>query len=104
MSERYRFRPDDLVICINDTPPFAGAPMGALCKGTIYTVAHVGQEWSGEEFLGLEEIDPVPGFYGYMAWRFRPVDDHRLDVFRVALRTAPTRKGVVVDAVEGCRP
>lgn len=93
----YRFRPGDIVVCVEDAPPFAGAPMGGLREGHVYLVAYVDDDLLRGAFLGLEGVGPAKGYHGYLARRFRPADPRRIDVFRSILRQAPVHMAPVED-------
>lgn len=93
------FHVGQLVECIDDELPTnldletTIPDLNGLTRGRIYTVRWAGRftRNDGDTHFGvrLNEIvrpeDDVP----YLAGRFRPVDDSRLDVFRKALVRKP---------------
>jgi hypothetical protein len=83
--------------CIGTWPcGCCGAPTNVVL-GTVYTVKAV---WpTCDEGFGIELVETAPVEHeAYNAERFRPVDDSALDIFREALRKAPTRSGPPVKA------
>lgn len=90
-----KFHPGQLVECIDDALP-TNIDLGTtipdlhgIKKGRIYTVRWAGRftRNDGDTLFGvrLSEIVRPEGDVPYLADRFRPVDDSRLDVFRAML-------------------
>lgn len=88
------------VVCVDARPAREGAIwFSRLVKGRIYTVNKADNfHWSEEGIVKsfwLEEVkrnENIP----YGAWRFRPIDESRLDQFRVHLN--PKKVEEKVDA------
>lgn len=106
------FRPDQLVVCVDDrTPeqrgivqPLGGSwvgSMGGLKRGCIYTVRQCADTrffgpcvWLREivrppQGADSPEVWGVTAEPGFMASRFRPLDDSKLSIFREMLAPSP---------------
>ena len=106
----WEFRPGMRVVCINDSY----TPEGRLAlaihniqkpkKGRVYTIRDVMSEpIQGHLVVRLVEIVNAPAPYinsdiiepFYLAKRFRPLDEKRLDVFRQHLVPAPRERATL---------
>ncbi|MGB3830899.1 MAG: hypothetical protein WA975_03435 [Mesorhizobium sp.] len=103
------FSPGQFVLCFNDEPEDLGPNieplMDGLARGKVYTIRWSGRAYTrkGKAYDGvrLEEIardsgtlEPKQIDHPFMASRFRPLPDGRLDVFRAALTKANLREAV----------
>lgn len=87
------------VVCVDATARDCRAwtPDEALEKGIVYTIARVFSHPCGEidEFVELVErrrsefCKEYWGHRGYSIYRFRPLDERRLDIFREMLVSPP---------------
>lgn len=87
------------VVCVDATDGGGCFPptMDGLLKGAVYTVRWAGLSVSSREAIRVEEITrtKLPGTdheVGFLASRFRPVDETRLEVFRQMLAPTPRVK------------
>jgi hypothetical protein len=98
------FHPGQLVVCVNDDAFYGGWCVCGLRRGTVYTVRDT-EECAGFYIPGvrLREIDrsicrnarhQFPVDFPFGAFRFRPIDETRLAVFRQALTPVPTKETV----------
>jgi len=83
------------VVCVDASPGREyGEWFDRLVKGKIYTVRKSGDfDYGGNGIaysFWLEEVQRSKDS-PYAAWRFRPLDETRLDQFRVHLKTVPKR-------------
>ncbi|PZO78466.1 MAG: hypothetical protein DI629_12275 [Mesorhizobium amorphae] len=94
------FRPGMRVVCVDadplpDTDWYCGEEPQV---GAIYTLDHVFTDTDGELVVLLKELHRSleamlewGADIAYLACRFRPLDETRLDVFRALLNPAPKR-------------
>ena len=95
------FHVGQLVVCVEDRPYLFRVPgheyrseMHGLTKGSIYTIREVDVVHPDGHHVGvrLEEIRRPGKDCPYVNYRFRPLDESRLTVFRQMLVSPPTKE------------
>ena len=96
------FRVGQKVVCVDDEigkymPPgvFYVPGLDGLAAGEIYTVAELYiTQFDGRECIRLVEIDRSTNFdpRGYVAARFRPVQETGMQMLRALLKTNPIKE------------
>ena len=91
------FHVGQLVVCVDDVPiPGYSPEMHGLTKGIIYTVRGfgIGRCFNDKCVYLKEIIRPIKDGHEapFSMWRFRPVVETRLDVFREMLAPVPNVK------------
>lgn len=81
------FKPGDCVECIDAGPSEEGYTPPELIQGAHYTVFAVGEDPFGQPGVFLDEQDSRGFAGGYLAYRFRKIDDEVTEDFRARLRT-----------------
>lgn len=94
------------VVCITEYTPYVATICSAVpVKGRVYTIRslEMGNNQTGELVLGLQfeefesyrigDFADIGGTWHFRAVDFRPLDENRLDQFRLFLAPAP-KEGV----------
>jgi hypothetical protein len=73
------FHVGQLVVCVDDAPHFYGGKR--LTKGRVYTVTGDAIDHAGDYGISVAEATARGTGY-FLASRFRPVDEKRIEVFK----------------------
>ena len=88
------FRVGQLVVCVDDSL-LGDCLTTKVVRGAVYTIRAFETHHGIAGVLLCEIVNlksPYGGEYGYLARRFRPIVDSRLDVFREMLVRPPTER------------
>lgn len=72
------FNVGDVVVCVDASASPEGYVPEELIEGCRYTVFGVGEDPGGQWGVFLDEMESLGFAGGYLAWRFRKIDDEQI--------------------------